>query len=379
MKHCNCRHTMTKHPSGRGTRPSSSSQQRAFLVRPEHLHFPTHKRESGALTLEQTPEAGPAHFVTHICDERITATIPTASATDVRHRMREGIYSGLDALSVAVMNGCLPAVLALLGRGADPNQLTHAPKMTLLQVAVRNDDARVARALLEHGADVRGTSPDGRDACFELASLEVAGVLVGAGADVNHASASGMTALFTAHGADTLQYLIRRGWRPEAVMHNGRNALHQRLPSALSEKSADEVRTLLRHGADMDQQDIFGNTPLHVAARAAELMPGEEPHFLRIMQTALQHCDEACLTARNRNGDTALSIAVRAASSIQRAVAELIAERAAQIVAKHAFTSSADIRAMAEWVPLDVPARLHEVSHDASGDTLWKRMLGRWS
>ncbi len=111
----------------------------------------------------------------------------------------------------------------------------HAAGLELVE-AVRLGQAAAARTLIDRGADVNATSPDGTSALHWAVHL----------ADV-----------------DTVQLLIRRGARVEQINHYGLAPLHV----AAGEGNSRVVQVLLHAGASVNLQGRNGETALLMAAR----------------------------------------------------------------------------------------------------------------
>lgn len=181
----------------------------------------------------------------------------TAPATADRHE--------LDAdLRTALRERDLPRALALIERGATIDLSAPDGKTTLMMAAAAGDVGAVTK-LLDRGADVRAVNRNGGTALLYAAlqpDPETVRLLIGRGAVVDHASSNGWSALTVA---------AAKG--------------HRRV-----------VRALLDAGADPDHQDIYGWTPLMRAidtdhpATAQDLLSGSTLTIDRVNdqgQTAL--------------------------------------------------------------------------------------------
>lgn len=159
-------------------------------------------------------------------------------------------------------------IAELVAAEADVNQLNQDGQ-TPLWTAVRMDQPRAVRALIENGADVNlageGTEPPILTAtfmCHSPADIEIVRVLIDAGADVNtHASRYSETPLHYAgrSGLVTIcQALIEAGADVNAVSSSGDTALQ----SAVSRGLPEVARLLLANGADPEIRNHVGFRPI---------------------------------------------------------------------------------------------------------------------
>ena len=200
-----------------------------------------------------------------------------------RHRARRGVRSRkadrrgptTEALSAVLIPFGL--VLVLVGAVvADPPPLIEAAK---------EGDWEAVRSLLEQGAEVTATAPDGATALHWASywdDVETAELLIRAGADVNAANDLGAAPLWVAS-------------------LNG---------------SSSMVRTLLEAGADPNAALLSGEVPVMTAARTGNpevverlLAAGADPNARAVRaQTALmwaasqRHSDAVGVPARIRSG-----------------------------------------------------------------------------
>lgn len=136
--------------------------------------------------------------------------------------------------------------------------------------AAQHDDAASVRALLQQGADVNASQPDGLTALHWAAlndNREILDVLLYAGATLKPLTrVGGYTPLHLAARsghAEIVSALLEAGADPDAPTGTGVTALH----FAAQANSADAVRALVEHGADVDAPDAFqARTPLVFAA-----------------------------------------------------------------------------------------------------------------
>lgn len=176
------------------------------------------------------------------------------------------------ALSLASENPAVsPDVLErLIDAGADPDTLSNGLE-TPLMAACRADNLPAVRALLRRGADI-GL----RDqrlwtplffAAASGASADLLRTLAASGASIDETAAQGTTPLMAAlespKGAAALRPLLELGANP-----NLKNAVTiTPLMMAAANDDPETVALLLAHGADPTQGTWDGLTPLMVAAR----------------------------------------------------------------------------------------------------------------
>ncbi len=157
---------------------------------------------------------------------RVTKALLNAGASPER-----GDSFGQNALNYAARLNANPAVLEALLAGRDVNYRSAAGETPLMNAA-QNRNAAVTELLLERGADVSLTDPEGRTALsFAAASnqnAEVLQALLDAGADVDHAARNGMTPLMEAARSNlnpaVAELLLERGADKKARAKNGQTA-----------------------------------------------------------------------------------------------------------------------------------------------------------
>ena len=198
---------------------------------------------------------------------------------------------------------------ALLEAGADleaPAGESDRRGNTPLHYAGENPNPAVAAVLLDAGADVNALASGGRTPLHEAAASAsnpaVIELLVAAGADVNARARNGYTPLHSAAWfnprPEIATALIAAGANvnardPDGYVPSGRRANDrtplfmavyrggtfisvQRMPTG---HSASVVEVLVRAGADLEQADGNGRTPLHAAALSN---PAVFPLLLRL-------------------------------------------------------------------------------------------------
>lgn len=158
-------------------------------------------------------------------------------------------------------------VMVLMLRGADPNG-RNAQRQTALHIALRNENERALKSLLEHpGLDVNAISQAGETPLMLAAikgRLDWVQALVARGALINE---PGWNALhYAAAASDTavLRWLLAQGAELEAEAPNGTTALMM----AAGYGPLTGVELLLKAGADPARRNQLGLGAADFARRA---------------------------------------------------------------------------------------------------------------
>jgi len=212
---------------------------------------------------------------------------------------------GNTPLHYAVLNSYLPLIDWLKARGVDPNGHGHYGD-TPLHLAIitdRSPNNAVLDKLLSMGADVNapndyGDTPLHRAAYHGL--TETVRFLLKRHADVHRRAQRGETALLYAARPDgypeTALALIEGGANVNEADNFGITPLH----GAAMIGNVSVARVLVEKGADVNRQTEAGYTPLHVAALSGK------PDFIRFLLEK-----RADRTVRDKEGLTAEERAVR--------------------------------------------------------------------
>jgi len=146
----------------------------------------------------------------------------------------------------------------------------HGTEYTVLQLAAMDNKLELLQALLEAGADPNAkNSETGRTAlhgAVEGGHLGVVKALIAAGANINQSGNDGQTPLQLAaiHGkVEVLQALLQGKVNLNARnSRTGRTALH----GAVEGGHLEFIKARIAAGANINQTDNDGNTPLQLAA-----------------------------------------------------------------------------------------------------------------
>jgi len=196
--------------------------------------------------------------------------------------------NGRTNLHVAVSNGDVTVVTALIAAGADLSA-RNSDGDTPLHTAATKDNTAVTETLIAAGADLNARNSNEVTPLFNAATckkMTQVKTLITAGADVNITSRRGISALDMAmHNKDTesTKALIN------AKDKNGNTPLSL----AVSQKNEKEIIKLIELGADVNVKDKNGNTPLSIAVNNKDK---------KIITTLI--------TTKTQDGDTPLHTAV---------------------------------------------------------------------
>lgn len=154
---------------------------------------------------------------------------------------------------------CVTLAVACLAAGADESY-------DKLYSAIRGNDLRQIKALLDGGVSAGAAGPDGITplmAAAETGSVEAMKMLIERGADVNAKNSYGSTALiWSVSDAKKVRILLDSGADVDVAARSGRTAL---IVAAFANPSAEVVGMLLRKGADVNVMDQRKLTPLNAA------------------------------------------------------------------------------------------------------------------
>jgi ankyrin repeat protein len=211
------------------------------------------------------------------------------------------------------------AASLFLGRGADPNLKDEHGESPLHVAITLNRDADVVRTLLAGGADISTRNIEGKTPLY-LAVQE---------------NRLGLIPILMSYGSDLF-----------ATDNSGVNPFER----ALQDKS--EAVYILITPETVNQRDSAGNTILHAAVKNSA-----DPEIIGLILDK-----RAMVNARNREGETALLIAVR---TNQRETGEFLISRGADIFASNSagesplYLALTDPEGKRQWLfnPMTITAR----------------------
>jgi len=211
-------------------------------------------------------------------------------------------------LIVAAEKGCLPIVKLLIEKGADVNYVTSNDRVTALSAAVVSGHLSVLEYLADHGGDLGSRGLSGATLLMLASNRHLDEVMyLGAkGPDFNARNDSGDTAIFYATEANTkessriIRYLILKGANPNQFNTRGQSPLMYAARSG----NVFGAEALLENGAMVDSQDGDGMTSLHFAC--FNIKPEASP---RIAELLIEK--GAAINQKNAKGETPLMLASR--------------------------------------------------------------------
>jgi len=196
---------------------------------------------------------------------------------------------GLSALNLAIDNADEAMVQLLLAHGAD----AHAPDWTgetpLMQAALTGS-AGIVQALLEQGATIDVREPHYLQTALMFGvrsgSAEVVALLLSAGAEVNAQTLPGEDPEFRLPGQNAGSRgvgIVRGGW-PEHGMRSPVGGAKTPLLYATRQGDLASTRLLVEAGADLEQPDANGVSPLLTAILNASVasLPGYQGEHLAV-------------------------------------------------------------------------------------------------
>ncbi len=189
---------------------------------------------------------------------------------------------GLHPLHLAITNADLAMVRLLLAAGANPAQADNAGESPLI-LAARSGSAAIVAAILEAGAEVDAREPNYDQTALMVAvranTTESVQLLLASGADANAQTKAGeVPALrLPASNAGSKGIGIVRGGWPERGERSPVGGAKTPLLYATRQGDLELTRLLLDAGADIEQTDANGVTPLLNAILNATVASLERP------------------------------------------------------------------------------------------------------
>ncbi|KAI9885784.1 MAG: hypothetical protein M1823_002413 [Watsoniomyces obsoletus] len=160
----------------------------------------------------------------------------------------------------------LPLVKLLIDRGFDVNDGDNEGCLVLEVALSSKASFEMVKLLVQHGANVAGTSALREAVKRGQNALEMVQYLVENGAGPDTYPEGTYTALHTAavlHRLTLAGFLLDKGFSANARDADGNTPLHMAIWSEF--KRSTMVELLLDRGADIDAANNKGNTPLHTA------------------------------------------------------------------------------------------------------------------
>lgn len=217
---------------------------------------------------------------------------------------KEQTYYGTP-LHSAVKANAIECVQLLLAEGAEINP-EESKGISPLHVAAEMGHLQCMNMLLNIGCNPNLTLPDTNNTALHLAAeggcSECISLLLQKGANADARNYKGQTALHFAahaHSVECVEILLSKGsCNPNSADNDKRTPLHSAVGRALN--SCDITDLLIKKGACVNGGDIFGYTPLHVAAL------NENTQCVQILIN-----NGADVSVKTKGGNSALGIIVR--------------------------------------------------------------------
>ena len=213
----------------------------------------------------------------------------------------------------------LDNIKTLIKQSADIHQI-NSIGLTALHYAARYAKSEIIEYLLSLGVKVNMVDNSGQTplmcACRDGDRLDNIKTLIKQGADIHQINNDGWTALHYAARyakSDIIEYLLSLGVKVNMVDNSGQTPL---MCACRDGDRLDNIKTLIKQGADIHQIDVNGWTALHYAARCAkseiieyllslgikEKMTTYDEHHTSLI-TADSHNDRNTFTALCRHKD----------------------------------------------------------------------------
>ena len=224
--------------------------------------------------------------------------------------------SGATPLHESIRYGNVENALMLLNAGANINAQDNLGKTPILLIIPQEKQHEIYNLLISHKANINAKDMYG-DTVLHIATMNgtdasIMQQFVYAGADVNERNKEGVTplALAVEHKRTSLiQFFANNGADIHAEDKLGNTPLTRAL------KSGFELSSKVINNTNVFTRDSYGNTPLHLAILCAtpdsvsSSVDEKTTGVVQIMEYMVGLNSE--INARNRNGDTPLSIAVQ--------------------------------------------------------------------
>ena len=204
--------------------------------------------------------------------DTIRLLLQFGAAVDGRESRR-----GMTPLMSAIQNQCDDNASLLLENGADIEAKSTQNCCTPFILACNTGMLDIAKTLLKRGVNIKHTDEDGRSAlayACRSGHNHVVQFLVEQGLDIESRCNGGWTPLYycmvpgTTRREDVGRFLLDLGADLEARVADGRSILAAVTAFAYSFDNVKVVKWLLEQGADIESQNVHGETPLVLAARS---------------------------------------------------------------------------------------------------------------
>ena len=282
---------------------------------------------------------------------------------------------GTSALAEAAVIGSAPIIKALLGAGADPNSKNPEGETPLMVVA-RNGNVEAAEALLDAGAEINAKEAWGGQSALTWAAArsqaEMVRLLASRGADLDargvvrqwdrktiteprpkDMNKGGFTPLLYAAREGCIEcamHLLAAGADPDLADPERVTPLNM----ALLNLHYDFAANMIEAGADIDKWDLFGRTPLYMAADtntlpvmgngAMVVIPSDDEHTaFDIARTLLEAGADPNIRLK-RSRRTATCRRTAAATRYSRKVRRRCSGRRAPATHRSSNSSSSTVR-----------------------------------
>lgn len=233
---------------------------------------------------------------------------------------------GITAIIMAIIETSLENVRTLLEQPGIDLTLTVNKGQTALMCAIIIKNLEIIQSLIEYG-DVNIHAIDSFDSSALMLAIkfpECIPLLMGAGADINQQNSRGQTALMFATqtcAIEAVDVLLAFGANPNIATYNHKISP---LMSAAEQFCEENVRSLLKKGADPNQQDVDGDTALtyivmmmkkavgscsRTTARSASACRRSHTTFAPIVQMMLNAGADA--TLKNAGGHSVVDVILR--------------------------------------------------------------------
>jgi ankyrin repeat protein len=192
----------------------------------------------------------------------------------------------------------------LILNGAELNSRNFSGETPLFVAIEECDDLEVVKLLINSGANINSRNSYGEtplSKAVQSGNMDMVRELLRRGADINSKNRRGITPLIIAiedRDYPMVKFLLDAGADPNVRDNNKKSVLALTVTS--NQGNIEIVRELLKHGADINAQDRYGNTPLMEA-----IYPSDDYETVKFLLES-----GADYTIRNNRNLTARDLAV---------------------------------------------------------------------